>query len=70
MVTFGEKLKELREEKGISQMELSKLLDISQPAIARYELNKTEPRISDIKKICVYFDVSADYLIGIKNEMY
>lgn len=61
---FGEKLTELRTEKNLSQMQLAGAVDISQSAIARYELNKTEPRISELKKICDYFDVSADYMIG------
>lgn len=57
MNTFGEKLKELREEFNLSQMELSKKISISQPAIARYELNKTEPRLSDIKKCGYNFNI-------------
>ena len=68
MDILGIRLKELREEKGLSQMELSKRIDITQPAIARYELSKTEPRASDIKKICLFFGVTADYLIGLENE--
>ena len=68
MDILGIRLKELREEKGLSQMQLSKQIDITQPAIARYELNKTEPRASDIKKFCLFFGVTADYLIGLENE--
>lgn len=65
---FGEKIKELREEKGLSQMNLSKQIDITQSAIARYELELTEPRASDIKKICEFFNVTSDYLIGLDNS--
>ena len=64
MYNFGEILKDLREEQTLSQMQLSKKVDITQSAIARYELNKTEPRLSDIRKLCQYFEVSADYLLG------
>lgn len=49
-------------------MQLSTKIGISQPAIARYELDKTEPRISDLLKIAIFFDVTADYLIGLENE--
>lgn len=68
MVGLGEKLKDLREEKELSQMKLSKLIDITQPAIARYELNITEPKASDIKKFCLFFGITSDYLIGLEND--
>ena len=68
MNNLGEKLKELREEKAISQMKLSKIVGITQAAIARYELNITEPKASDIKKFCLFFGVSSDYLIGLEDE--
>lgn len=48
-------------------MELSKKVDISQPSIARYELNKTEPKASDIVKLAKFFDVSTDYLLGLSE---
>lgn len=67
MKGLGEKLKELRIEKGISQMQLSNLVEITQSAIARYELNITEPKASDIKKFCVFFDVTSDYLLGLED---
>ena len=67
MKGLGEKLKELRTEKGISQMQLSNLVEITQSAIARYELNITEPKASDIKKFCVFFDVTSDYLLGLED---
>ena len=43
MEKFGAILKELREEKNLSQLQLSRLVDISQSSIARYELNQAEP---------------------------
>lgn len=44
MEKFGAILKELREEKNLSQLQLSRLVDISQSSIARYELNQAENR--------------------------
>ncbi len=67
METIGAKIKQLREEIGLSQMELSKKVDISQSAIARYELGKTEPKASDIIKLAEFFCVSADYLLGLSD---
>ena len=48
-------------------MELAKQIDIPQATLARYELEKSEPRITEIRKICKYFDVSADYLLGLED---
>ena len=67
METIGAKIKQLREEIGLSQMELAKKIDISQSAIARYELGKTEPKASDIIKLAEFFCVSADYLLGLSD---
>jgi len=65
---LGEKIKELREEDGISQKELSRRVNITQASIARYELNLTEPKASDIKKICDYFNITSDYLLGLDEN--
>ena len=65
--TLGETLKEYREEKRVSQKEMSKQVGITQAAIARYELNRTEPRASDIVKLCRYFQVSPNELLGFED---
>lgn len=48
---IGDKLKELRENKGLVQTELSNLLNIKQGSYSNYELNKREPDIETIIKI-------------------
>ena len=64
---IGKALKALREERGLSQVELAKQLDISASAIGMYEVNSREPS-DDIKtKIAEYFDVSIDYLLGVSD---
>lgn len=67
METLGERIRMLRESVNLSQMELSLRVDISQSAIARYELNKTEPKASDIVKLADFFGVSTDYLLGLSE---
>ncbi len=64
-MNFSERLKELREEKNVSQMELSKATGLSQSAIARWELNKTEPTASALITLSEYFNESVDYLLGL-----
>lgn len=62
---FSKRLKELRQEKGLSQMELAVTLGISQSAIAKWELEKTEPTASAIITLANFFAVSTDYLLGV-----
>ncbi|MCL2556721.1 MAG: helix-turn-helix domain-containing protein [Firmicutes bacterium] len=61
------RLKELREEKGLTQVQLAKELGFSQNTISQYESGVTEPNIQTIKKICKFFNVTAGYLLGIEE---
>lgn len=67
MNKFAERLKELREEKNISQMELGVLTGISQSAIGRYELKERMPTIDNVISLCKFFGVTSDYLIGLED---
>lgn len=62
---FKDRLKELRIEHNLSQMQLANVLGISQSAIAKWELGKTEPTASAIILVAKYFNESTDYLLGI-----
>lgn len=61
---FGTRLKYLREQKGLSQRELAKIVGYSHQYISTSEKNKTVDNIIFIKKLCDVFNVSADYLIN------
>ena len=64
---FGERLKQLRTEKNIGQNQLSKDLGLSNASISYWETDKQLPTIEAVYKIAVYFDVSSDYLLGLKE---
>ena len=64
---FAERLRELRMAKGLSQMQLAKELHISQSAIAKWELGKTEPTASAIIAIANYFNEPIDYILGVMD---
>ena len=64
---ISERLKELRLEKNISQMQLSMATGLSQSAIARWELGKSEPTASALVILSKYFGESADYLLGLED---
>jgi transcriptional regulator with XRE-family HTH domain len=61
---FRERLKELRKTKDMSQAALSKATGISQSAIAKWELGRTEPTASAIVTLAKFFGESTDYLLG------
>lgn len=64
---IGNRLKQLREEKGMKQEELAKCLSVSPSAIGMYERNAREPNNALTLKICKLFNCSVDYLMG-KSE--
>ena len=64
---MGDKLKELRIEKGVSQSVVAAAIGISRSSYANYEINLREPSIDIIVKLCEYFNVSADFLLGLDD---
>lgn len=67
-MVFGKRLKELRTAKQLSQMELSIKTGISQSAIAKWELDKTEPTASALITLARFFNESTDYLLGLDDN--
>ena len=67
---FGERLKELREEKGMTQQDLAVFLNVSRPSISGYENDSNDPSLDVLKKISDLFNVSADYLLDRTKERY
>lgn len=61
---LGNRIKELREEKGLKQDELAKIISISPSAIGMYERNEREPNDDISIKLANFFDVSLDYMLG------
>ena len=64
---FKERLKELRESNGLSQMDLSKEIGFSQSAIAKWELGKTEPTASAIIAVAKLFNETTDFVLGLED---
>ena len=57
------RLKQIRKEKGISQLKLAIELNTNQNTISRYETGEREPGINELIRIADYFNVSIDYLL-------
>ncbi|HIY96347.1 MAG TPA: helix-turn-helix domain-containing protein [Candidatus Borkfalkia excrementigallinarum] len=64
MKGFGERLKALRISDGLTSKELAKELQCGPSSVNYWERDIREPSISALKKICDYFNVSADYMLG------
>lgn len=66
-LVFGERLKDLREDRGLSALKLSTELGVDDATIGRWEKGIMVPNIIHLYRIAVYFGVSADYLIGLED---
>ncbi|MBR6555146.1 MAG: helix-turn-helix transcriptional regulator [Clostridia bacterium] len=63
------RLKDLREDRDMTQTELATLLQTTQPQVVRYEQGKRDIPLDKLVLLCRYFNVSADYMLGLPNGM-
>lgn len=61
---IGERIKELRKSKKMSQSELGKFIGVSQTTVTAWENGRAEPSSSYVTKLATFFNVSTDYLLG------
>lgn len=61
------RIRELREEKHLSQTRLSIELGVSQETISAYEVGKNSPSAKSLVKLCNIFNTSADYILGLTD---
>lgn len=64
---FKERLRELRQEKQLGQIQLAKELEVGKSFISLWERGECEPTLSKLIAIAKYFGVSIDYLAGLEN---
>lgn len=58
------RIQKLRKDKGLSQLELAKAINVHQTAISQWETEKTNPDMTTIQILADYFNVTVDYLLG------
>ena len=70
-MAFNEKFKELRQSKlpPLTQTDLANVLSMTQRKISFLETGVTEPSLKDLKSICTYFHVSANYLLDLPEDL-
>ena len=67
MVNFGDKVKELRHEKRLTQQQLAELLGVAVSAISSYESGNRYPSYEVLISLARIFHVSTDYLLGLEK---
>lgn len=68
MKLFGERLKQLRIAKGIKQIDMAKLLDVTDRHYQRMEYGKVNVPALTLIALAEYFNVSLDYLVGLSDN--
>lgn len=64
MITFGQRLRRIRKEQELTQVELAKKTGLLQNQIGRYERDANEPTVSRIEWLCKALNVTASELLG------
>ncbi len=65
-MTIGERIKKLREARGLTQDSLARSIGVTQDSISLWESNKRIPNTAYVIALCKYLGVSADYLLGLE----
>lgn len=65
---IGQRLKELRIEKGLRLKDVADAMGLTLRAICNYEAGIREPSLEMLVKLCKFFDVTSDYLLGITDS--
>ena len=66
---YIDRLTELRVDRDIDQKEIAEILECQQSAISKYELRRSRYKVEDIIKLCEFYGVSADYILGLPKGL-
>ena len=67
-MNYRERIKNVREDHDLTQAQVGKLLDKSQQGYNHIEMGRAELKIDDLIRLCKFYDLSADYLIGLTDN--
>lgn len=68
MVEFGDRLRNLRKEKNLTQKQLASLIGVQNSIISFYEVGDRAPSPKVIVKLASVFHVTTDYLLGVERQ--
>lgn len=69
MKEYWEILRELREDRDLMQADIAAVLNTTQQVYSRYEKGINELPLYRLKALCTFYQVSADYILGLSKEM-
>ena len=64
---YAQRIRDLREDKDLTQSDVAKILNTSQSYYAQYENKKRSLPIEHLKTLCEFYNISADYILGYTN---
>ena len=67
-MNYRERMRNIREDLDLTQSEVAKLLNKSQQGYNHIETGRAELKIDDLIKLCKYYNLSADYIIGLSDK--
>ena len=65
---YRARIRNIREDRDLTQADIGKVLNKSQQGYNHIEAGRAELKIDDLIKLCQYYNLSADYLIGLTNK--
>ena len=68
-MTARERLTAMREDRDINQAQIALILGCQQSAISKYERGRANYSIDDLAKLCLFYHVSADYILGLPDNL-
>ena len=68
MSNYRDRIRNVREDRDLTQAEVGQLLNKSQQGYNHIEAGRAELKVDDLMKLCKFYNLSADYLIGLTNK--
>lgn len=62
------RLRDLREDKDLTQKQIAEIINVSQVAYSYYEIEKREIDLQSLKKLALFYNTSTDYILGLTNK--
>lgn len=66
-ILIAQHIKELMKSEKLTQTEFANAIGVGQSSVSDWLNSKSEPNVENLWKICDYFDISLDYLVGRKE---
>ena len=67
---LGERIKSLRKASKLSQVELGNKLEVTKQTVSNWENENILPSVDMLIRICMFFNVSTDYILGLDDKVY